>query len=82
MGHRIDEFVYSVIDSALEPLPPILCCCLNCGKFYKTFWGIINAAIGILAKVLAQVTPLGVLIVLKKFYEIDTCGQFHEAFLA
>jgi hypothetical protein len=33
-----------------------------------------NAAIGILAQVLAQVTPLGVLIMPKKIYEIGTCG--------
>jgi hypothetical protein len=31
---------------------------------------------------MAYVTALGALIMLKKFYEIDTCGQFHKSFLA
>ncbi len=36
------------------------------------------SAIGILPYVLTQVTPLGVQITPKKFYEIDTCGLYYK----
>jgi hypothetical protein len=43
---------------------------------------IINATIGILPQVLAQVVPLGHKLHWKKFYEFDTYCQFYKTFQA
>ncbi len=51
----------------------------NVTNFIKHFC-MIYAAIGIIPNALTKVMPLGILIMPKKFYEIDTCGQFHKTF--
>jgi hypothetical protein len=48
---------------------------------FLNYLGIIDAAFGLLTFILTEVTLLWCKLCFKKFYEIDTSGQFHKTFL-